>query len=86
MHVKQRSDICLISDRHQGVIKAVRDGTLGWLPPHGHHRCCLHVVSNFNGKFNNPRLKAMPHHAGCQFQRRKFEKMNNIREIDVNAV
>ncbi|KAL0440679.1 UNVERIFIED_CONTAM: hypothetical protein Sradi_0006800 [Sesamum radiatum] len=58
--------VCLISDRHSGLISAIN-----YVPafkfPRGVHRFCLrHVCSNFNKKFNNIRLKDLCWRAGAE--------------------
>ncbi|KAK4257832.1 hypothetical protein QN277_007368 [Acacia crassicarpa] len=56
-HVTQRQGICLTSDRHAGIIKAVKEHR-NWQPPHAYHVYCLrHVRSNFNTKFRDIQLK-----------------------------
>ena len=36
--VRQREDICLISDHHTGIQTAIRDPNVGLDPPYAHHR------------------------------------------------
>ena len=51
-------EVCLISDRHAGIISAVQNPNNGWTGPKSHHRFCLrHIVSNFNKKYQVPFLK-----------------------------
>ncbi|KAL0294464.1 UNVERIFIED_CONTAM: hypothetical protein Sangu_3217300 [Sesamum angustifolium] len=51
--IRGRRGMCLISDRHGGLIKAVREGP-DFVSPHGVHRYCLrHVCSNFNSTIKN---------------------------------
>ncbi|XP_061357064.1 uncharacterized protein LOC133301453 [Gastrolobium bilobum] len=58
IHVAQKHEICLISDRHPCILSAVNNVDLGWAPPQAYHVHCLrHVVSNFNHKFKNIMLK-----------------------------
>jgi hypothetical protein len=57
-HVTQKKGICLISDRHGGILSAVGNPNNGWQPPHAYHVYCLrHIASNFNHKFGNKQLK-----------------------------
>ncbi|KAL0387856.1 UNVERIFIED_CONTAM: hypothetical protein Sradi_2667400 [Sesamum radiatum] len=78
--------VCLISDRHSGLISAIN-----YVPafkfPRGVHRFCLrHVCSNFNKKFNNIRLKDLCWRAGAEVNARKFERiMTEIRELNEEA-
>ncbi|XP_075478915.1 uncharacterized protein LOC142519770 [Primulina tabacum] len=65
--------MCLISDRHKGIVRVIKD-----LPyfqfPYGVHRFCLrHVCSNFNIKFKDVHLKDLRWAAGTQNQFCKFE-------------
>ncbi|KAL0299098.1 UNVERIFIED_CONTAM: hypothetical protein Sradi_6569600 [Sesamum radiatum] len=62
--IRGRRGMCLISDRHSGLIKAVREG-LDFVSPHGVHRYCLrHVCSNFNSTIKNVVLKDLCWQAG----------------------
>ena len=36
--VKEREGICLLSDRHMGILKAVNEHGSPWLEPRGFHR------------------------------------------------
>ena len=35
--VKDRNGICLISDRHPGILNAITDESIGWSPSHAYH-------------------------------------------------
>ncbi|XP_076912229.1 uncharacterized protein LOC143570470 [Bidens hawaiensis] len=59
--VKDSEGICLISDRHAEILKAVNDHGSPWLEPHSFHR---HFINNFNDKFRNSQLKALAYRAG----------------------
>ncbi|KAL0346404.1 UNVERIFIED_CONTAM: hypothetical protein Scaly_1656400 [Sesamum calycinum] len=78
--------MCLISDRHGGLIKAVREGP-DFVSPHGVHRYCLrHVCSNFNSTIKNVVLKDLCWQAGSKYQLRKFNRiMDEIKKQDVKA-
>ncbi|KAL0337664.1 UNVERIFIED_CONTAM: hypothetical protein Scaly_2041500 [Sesamum calycinum] len=78
--------MCLISDRHGGLIKAVREGP-NFVSPHGVHRYCLrHVCSNFNSIIKNVVLKDLCWQAGSKYQLRKFNRiMEEIKKQDVKA-
>jgi hypothetical protein len=44
-------NLCIILDRHDGIIEAIKEDSL-WQPPNGHHRFWLrHVASNFNQRY-----------------------------------
>ncbi|KAJ0545089.1 putative MULE transposase domain-containing protein [Helianthus annuus] len=85
--VKDTQGICLISDRHAGILKAVNEQGSPWLEPHGFHRYCLrHFINNFNDKFRNSQLKALAYRAGSQNQIRKFNSiMEEIGKINRKA-
>ncbi|XP_021598925.2 uncharacterized protein LOC110604952 [Manihot esculenta] len=79
--VTNREDLCVISDRHAGILKAMQKDW--WQPPAGHHRYCIrHVLSNYNKTFKNAVIKEALRKAANENQKRKFyEAMNNIREV-----
>ncbi|KAL0354046.1 UNVERIFIED_CONTAM: hypothetical protein Sangu_0985900, partial [Sesamum angustifolium] len=84
--IRGRRRMCLISDRHGGLIKAVREGP-DFVSPHGVHRYCLrHVCSNFNSIIKNVALKDLCWQAGSEYQLRKFNRiMEEIKKQDVKA-
>ncbi|KAK4386306.1 hypothetical protein Sango_2501200 [Sesamum angolense] len=84
--IRGRRGMCLISDRHGGLIKVVREGP-DFVSPHGVHRYCLrHVCSNFNSNFKNVVLKDLCWQAGSEYQVRKFNRiMEEIKKQDVKA-
>ncbi|KAK4407573.1 hypothetical protein Sango_0338300 [Sesamum angolense] len=84
--IRGRRGMCLISDRHAGLIKAVREGP-DFVSPHGVHRYCLrHVCSNFNNTIKNVVLKDLCWQAGSEYQLRKFNRiMDEIKKQDVKA-
>ncbi|KAL0392548.1 UNVERIFIED_CONTAM: hypothetical protein Sradi_2477600 [Sesamum radiatum] len=81
-----RRGMCLISDRHGGLIKAVREGP-DFASPHGVHRYCLrHVCSNFNSIIKNVVLKDLCWQADSEYQLRKFNRiMEEIKKQSVKA-
>ncbi|CAH1427413.1 unnamed protein product [Lactuca virosa] len=85
--VKDREGICLISDRHGGILKAVNEHGSPWLEPRGFHRYCLrHFINNFYDKFRNSELKALAYRAGSQNQIRKFNSiMEEIGKLNPHA-
>ncbi|KAL0381344.1 UNVERIFIED_CONTAM: hypothetical protein Sangu_0198700 [Sesamum angustifolium] len=73
--IRGRRGMCLISDRHGGLIKAVREGP-DFVSPHGVHRYSLrHVCSNFNSTVKNVVLKDLCWQAGSEYQLRKFNRI-----------
>ena len=82
-----REGICLISDRHKGILSAVNEGDVGFKEPQGYHRYCLrHVESNFNAKFKDAYLKKLVWSAGSSHQIRKFNGfMEDIKKINRRA-
>ncbi|KAL0316130.1 UNVERIFIED_CONTAM: hypothetical protein Sradi_5491200 [Sesamum radiatum] len=84
--IRGRRGMCLISDRHGGLIKAVREGP-DFVSPHGVHRYCLrHMCSNFNSIIKNVVLKDLCWQAGSEYQLRKFNGiMEEIKKQDVKA-
>ncbi|XP_011098982.1 uncharacterized protein LOC105177493 [Sesamum indicum] len=78
--------VCLISDRHAGLINAIN-----YVPafkfPRGVHRFCLrHVCSNFNTKFKNIQLKDLCWRAGAEDNPRKFDRiMEEMKSLNEEA-
>ena len=57
-HVTQRMGLCVISDRHAGILATMEEPE--WQPPYAHHRFCLrHLLSNFNRSMANVQLKKL---------------------------
>ncbi|KAK4391644.1 hypothetical protein Sango_1942200 [Sesamum angolense] len=84
--IRGRRGMCLISDRHGGLIKAVREGP-DFVSPHGVHRYCLrHVCSNFNSIIKNVVLNDLCWQAGSEYQLRKFNRiMEEIKKQSVKG-
>ena len=56
--VTQRTWICVISNRHPGIMAAMTDPHLGWATPFAYHRICMHhLASNFMTRFKDKLLK-----------------------------
>ena len=56
--VTQRKGLCLIFDRHPGIIAVVNDTYSGWIEPDVYHRFFMrHLASNFNTRFKDKTLK-----------------------------
>ncbi|XP_073318108.1 uncharacterized protein [Primulina huaijiensis] len=84
--VRGENCVCLISDRHKGIVRVAED-----LPyfqsPYGVHRFCLkYVCSNFNAKFKDVNLKDLCWAAGTKNQICKFEAtMEAIKKKNILA-
>ena len=64
---QRQGNLCIISDRHQGIINVVNEMD-GW-----HHRYCLrHVCSNVNAHFKNRRIKNLAWVIGSTSQQSKY--------------
>ncbi|KAL8110143.1 hypothetical protein AgCh_026022 [Apium graveolens] len=56
--VIRRRDVCVISDRHKGIISVMNNPELGWCEPHSHHRfCSRHLAANFRKEFRKDKIK-----------------------------
>ena len=56
--VTKRPGICVISDRHPGIMAEMTDPLLGWAAPSAYHRIYKrHLVSNFMTRFKDKLLK-----------------------------
>ena len=56
--VTQRTGICVIFDRHPGIMAAMTDPHLGWVASSAYHRICMrHLASNFMTRFKDKLLK-----------------------------
>nr|KAJ0190406.1 hypothetical protein LSAT_V11C800448770 [Lactuca sativa] len=70
--VAQDRQLCVISDRHQGIIHAM-ENLKEWKEPLRYHRFCLrHIKSNLMKKYKNVRLKSFCWDIGSTTQKRKF--------------
>uniref|UniRef100_A0A2N9HUL4 Zinc finger PMZ-type domain-containing protein n=1 Tax=Fagus sylvatica TaxID=28930 RepID=A0A2N9HUL4_FAGSY len=85
-HVTKDRELCIISDRHRGILSTVMWKKLQ--PLNAYHRFCLrHLTSNFNQRFHDKRLKNMIMRAGQHNQLRKFNAtMDSIRHYNKDAV
>lgn len=64
--------LCVISDRHRGIMHAM-ENLDGWKEPHAFHRYCLrHVRSNMMSKYKKKSLKSLCWTIGCTTQERKY--------------
>nr|XP_043625746.1 uncharacterized protein LOC122597181 [Erigeron canadensis] len=78
--------LCVVSDRHRGIIHAMKN-LKEWNEPLGYHRFCLrHIRSNFNARFKNMALKQLCWAMGSTCQKRKFAKYeNDMKQLDPMA-
>ena len=84
-YVTDRTNMCIISDRHCGIKSCFDDITRGYLQaPLTHHRYCLrHLGSNVNTRFNSLALKNLVGKAATTNQVRKFENtMDLIKNVN----
>ena len=85
-YVTDRTNMCIISDRHCGIKSCFDDITRGYLQaPLTHHRYCLrHLGSNVNTRFNSLALKNLVGKAATTNQVRKFENtMDLIKNVNL---
>jgi hypothetical protein len=77
----QDRELCVISDRHKGIINAMEDMD-GW-----HHRYCLrHVRSNFMSKFKDHQLKRLCWTIGATTQNKTYVRgIRAVKGIDPDA-
>ena len=78
--VTRRRGLCVISDRHPGIIAAMNDVDSGWTPPDAYHRFCIHhVASNLNTHVKNVEVKKQ--FIATSFQRKKQKASKVLRRI-----
>ncbi|KAI3510380.1 hypothetical protein L1887_17323 [Cichorium endivia] len=84
--VAQNRQLCVISDRHQGIIHAMTN-LQEWKEPLAYHRFCLrHIRSNLMKRYKNLSLKRFCWAIGSTTQKRKFTKyMKEIKAINLEA-
>ncbi|KAL0312705.1 UNVERIFIED_CONTAM: hypothetical protein Sradi_5669800 [Sesamum radiatum] len=78
--------VCLISDRHGGLMNAI-DFVPAFKFPRGVHQFCLrHVYSNFNNKYKNIQLKNLCWRASVEPSASKFDRiMEEIKSLNEEA-
>ncbi|KAK1379316.1 SWIM-type domain-containing protein [Heracleum sosnowskyi] len=70
----RRHGICVISDRHAGIMAAMQKE--GWCEPHDHHRFCVrHLAANFFSAHSKKRLKDKVVQLASQVQPKKFDML-----------
>ena len=73
--VTQRTGICVISDKHPGIMAAMSDPHLNWVAPSAYHRICMrHLTSNFMTRFKDKLLKNLVCKAALASTQCKFNK------------
>ena len=79
--------ICVISDRHPGIMAVMSDPHLGWDAPYAYHRICMrHLVSNFMTRFKDKLLKNLVCRATVATTPRKMNRhMATIGRINSEA-
>ena len=85
--VTQRTGICVISDRHLGIMAAMTDPHLGWVASSTYHMICMrHLARNFMTRFKDKLLKNLVCRAALASTERKFNKhMTTIGRINSEA-
>ena len=85
--VTQRTGICVISDRHSGIMTVMSDPYLGWVASSIYHRICMrHLASNFMTRFKDKLLKNLACRAALATIQSKFNKhMTTIGIINSKA-
>ncbi|XP_010660151.1 uncharacterized protein LOC104881478 [Vitis vinifera] len=85
--VTNRRKLCVISDRHPGIMAAMSDVHLGWSEPYAYHRVCMrHLASNFMTRFKDKILKNLMCRGALATKIEKFNKhMNTIGRINAAA-
>ena len=86
--VTQRTGICVISDRHPGIMEAMSDPHLRWDAPYAYHRICMrHLASNFMTRFKDKLLKNLVCRAAVATTPRKMNRhMATIWRINPEAL
>ncbi|XP_023743043.2 uncharacterized protein LOC111891205 [Lactuca sativa] len=84
--VAPNRQLCVLSDRHKGIIHAM-ENLEEWKEPLAYHRFCLrHVRSNLMKRYKNVNLKKICWSMGSTTQKRKFAKyIREIKAINMEA-
>ena len=85
--VTQRTRICVISDRHPGIMAVMSHPHLCCVASSAYHRICMrHLASNFMTRFKYKLLKNLVCRATLTTTQRKFNKhMATIGRINSEA-
>nr|CAN61466.1 hypothetical protein VITISV_019183 [Vitis vinifera] len=86
--VTQRKGLCVISDRHPGIMAAFANVYLGWSEPNAYHRICMcHLASNFMTRFKDKCLKQLLCRAALETKVEKFNMhMETIGRINQDTL
>ncbi|XP_057529922.1 uncharacterized protein LOC130808464 [Amaranthus tricolor] len=86
-YVTKRDGLCVISDRHKGILHAMNRVGKGWEEPYAFHRFCKrHLASNVHKKFKNIAVKNLFGKASEQTKIRKYNfYMNRLKELNEDA-
>ena len=50
--------LCVIFDRHLGIMASMTDVHLGWTEPYAYHKICMrHLAKNFMNRFKDKTFK-----------------------------
>ena len=81
--VTQRMRLCVIADKHPGIMAAMTDVHLGWAEPNAYHRIFMrHFARNFMNSFKDKTLKNLVCRAVLATKVGKFNKhMDTIGEL-----
>ena len=85
--VTQRMGLCVIYDKHPGIMVAMTDVHLGCIEPYAYHKICMcHLISNFMNRFKDKTLKNLVWRAALAIEVRKFNKhMDTIEKINLEV-
>ncbi|KAH0691282.1 hypothetical protein KY289_018640 [Solanum tuberosum] len=84
--IKDRKDICVISDRAKGILTSLQELRRFQEPRVFHRYCIRHLKSNFQSRFPNKDLSRLMWRAASTHQVRKFESLIwQIREENEEA-
>ncbi|XP_021750663.1 uncharacterized protein LOC110716351 [Chenopodium quinoa] len=73
VHVTQRDGLCVISDRHPGIIAVMTDPNVGFTEPRAYHRFCVrHIASNLKTHVRRNDMRDMFKATAYQRQERKL--------------
>ncbi|RVW46035.1 hypothetical protein CK203_068655 [Vitis vinifera] len=86
--VTQRRGLCVIYDRHPGIMAAFANVYLGWSEPNAYHRICKrHLASNFMTHFKDKCLKQLLCRAALETKVEKFNMhMETIGRINQDVL
>jgi len=85
--VTQREGLCVISDRHAGILSTMNEVGSNWEQPHAFHIYCMrHLASNVNKQFKSIHVKNLFGKAADARQKKKFNYyMNRIAQLNADA-